>query len=308
MKNRKFKVKLWSKEELDHLADIYLKKEPKDLEIIFNRSRQAIAFQARKMSLGMRSCGIIFSQDQESKIVELYNNGKSPQKIAIELGSICTYGTIRNFLLKKNLSRSCSETSRINEEKRIGEKIGLLTLISRSMEPTKSGERESVWTCECACGNIKKIKTTYLITERGPTKSCGCFSKKGHEEISGSYWGSLKAGARNRKIEFDISIQDSWDLFLRQDRKCAISGLPICFAPKGQEKTASLDRIDSYLGYTIKNIQWVHKYVNFLKREVHDRDFFTIVKHIYEFQKLDKYETKDLLEAFKDSPYFHRFT
>jgi len=66
-----------------------------------------------------------------------------------------------------------------------------------------------------------------------------------------------------------------WGLFLNQDRKCALSGLPLVFgANHGKiEGTASLDRIDSSKGYTIDNVQWVHKIVNLMKQDSSDEEF-----------------------------------
>ena len=59
------------------------------------------------------------------------------------------------------------------------------------------------------------------------------------------------------------------DLFLQQDCKCALTGVPIAFTRKykgkGVNQTASLDRINSKVGYTPNNIQWVHKSVNVIK-------------------------------------------
>ena len=55
-----------------------------------------------------------------------------------------------------------------------------------------------------------------------------------------------------------------------------------------QGGTASLDRIDSKKGYTIDNIQWVHKDVNKMKMDLQEEDFFRIVKEIYEYKQLNK--------------------
>lgn len=37
--------------------------------------------------------------------------------------------------------------------------------------------------------------------------------------------------------------------------------------------TASLDRIDSTKGYTLDNIQWVHKHINVMKMDL-DQEYF----------------------------------
>jgi hypothetical protein len=47
-----------------------------------------------------------------------------------------------------------------------------------------------------------------------------------------------------------------------------------------------LDRIDSSKGYTIDNVQWVHKIVNIMKHDVEEKEFFNWCKLITERNKL----------------------
>lgn len=71
-----------------------------------------------------------------------------------------------------------------------------------------------------------------------------------------------------------MTIQDAWDLFLIQNRRCALSGALLEFPANGREKgTASLDRIDSGKGYVPGNVQWVHKRVNIMKNVVEQEEF-----------------------------------
>jgi len=63
---------------------------------------------------------------------------------------------------------------------------------------------------------------------------------------------------------------------LKQDKKCALSGVDIGFSKKTIDKhetTASLDRIDSSKGYIIENIQWIHKEVNRMKMDMDETRF-----------------------------------
>ena len=52
-----------------------------------------------------------------------------------------------------------------------------------------------------------------------------------------------------------------YDLFLKQDKKCKLTNLDISF----QNNTASLDRINSKIGYIEKNVVWVYKDINIMK-------------------------------------------
>jgi hypothetical protein len=72
-------------------------------------------------------------------------------------------------------------------------------------------------------------------------------------------------------MTINITLEYIWDLLLEQNRKCALTGLPLTFAKDYNkstlDQTASLDRIDSSVGYIIGNVQWVHKEINKIKRE-----------------------------------------
>lgn len=109
-------------------------------------------------------------------------------------------------------------------------------------------------------------------------------SYKGYEDLSGKIWSGIKYSAKRRGISFskDLTIQYAWELFIKQNKKCALSGLDISLNKCYKEKnTASLDRINSSKGYSKSNIQWVHKDVNFIKGSLNERDFVSFAKNIY---------------------------
>lgn len=100
----------------------------------------------------------------------------------------------------------------------------------------------------------------------------------------------VKYPAIARGHEFDFNILTTeylWGLFELQNRKCALTGVDLCFHnlkrhdPKtyngnchpDSNGTASLDRIDSSKGYVIGNVQWVHKDINIMKLD-HSVDYF----------------------------------
>ena len=90
----------------------------------------------------------------------------------------------------------------------------------------------------------------------------------GYMEISGTYWCQIAGSAKDRNISMSITIEDIWNKFIEQNRKCALSGVELTFGDgvnKYKNTTASLDRIDSLKGYTLDNIQWVHKDINQMK-------------------------------------------
>jgi hypothetical protein len=81
----------------------------------------------------------------------------------------------------------------------------------------------------------------------------------GYGEIQGAYWNSVRQGAKNRDIPLLITIQDIWELFLKQNRKCALTGQTLILAQCNKDHnignyTASLDRRDSHGPYSIDNV------------------------------------------------------
>ena len=170
-----------------------------------------------------------------------------------------------------------------------GEVFGRLTVVKHIYVPKRSGGLQLLWECECKCGNIISIITSSLTT--GNTKSCGCVRKLvgaehykwgGHGEISGDFWYTIKQGAIERELTFDLSIEDAWQLFLNQERKCALSQWPINFAPSLRRHliTASLDRIDSNKGYYLENVQWIHKDINRMKNSFEQAYFIEVCKAV----------------------------
>lgn len=172
----------------------------------------------------------------------------------------------------------------------IGHKYGKLTVMYEH-STTRNGHIR--YTCQCECGNTKNVLLTHL--RQGNTKSCGCDIPKGkthHQwngvgEISGQFWCShivrSANGDKGRRtpIELSISKEYVWDLFLKQDRKCKLSGLPLHFPKTSKGSyTASLDRIDSSLGYIEGNVQWVHKDINMMKNKYENSYFINICKLI----------------------------
>lgn len=158
-----------------------------------------------------------------------------------------------------------------------GKRFGKLVVIENL--GTKSNKHR-LWLCKCDCGNTKNVYHTHLV--RGLTKTCGCgyrgsdnFLWKGCGEISGGRWDTIKRKRRHSESRlFEISIKEAWNLFLEQERKCALSGIELEFGKTNKDKfTASLDRIDSSKGYTLDNVQWVHKDINRMKN-VFSQEYF----------------------------------
>lgn len=111
---------------------------------------------------------------------------------------------------------------------------------------------------------------------------------KGYGGLTGKFWSSIKISAKRRNISFEITIEEAWEQWLKQNGKCAYTDrkLELAILRKDFNKiTASLDRINSSKPYAKDNIQWVEKQVNLMKNTMSDKEFVTICKLITENRK-----------------------
>jgi hypothetical protein len=150
--------------------------------------------------------------------------------------------------------------------------------------------------CVCICGTKKSVRSWHLNNNK--TFSCGCTNTKGRfkaicvGDLSLSYYNSFKTKRLKKNIFFseDITMEFLWDLFLKQNKKCALSGIEIILNPRWSQQnhnrkselkqTASIDRIDNKLGYIIGNVQWVHKDINNIKGSLDENDLLYYCEQI----------------------------
>jgi hypothetical protein len=209
-------------------------------------------------------------------------NRESVNSIADSKG--CSISSIYTFLRKNKIQ--------IPELNLIDTKFGKFTVKSRIGSSGDCGKQAIYWKCECECGETRNYSTAAINSKK--FKSCGCFLKskerkrasknwKGYQDIQGKLWYIIQKGAIDRKLEFTIKIEEVWDLYIKQDRKCALSKLPIIFPASLREYgTASLDRIDSSKGYITGNVQWVHKDINQIKWNLDELYFVQLCKLVSE--------------------------
>ena len=172
---------------------------------------------------------------------------------------------------------------------KVGDRFG--RLVVKRVWTEKCGNHKSKETrceCLCDCGNTVVTQGRYLRAKH--KQSCNCLWKnmkgkdhhawRGHGDISSTLWSGIRWEAKNRAtrdIPFDITIEQGWELFVKQRGRCALTGEPIAFpkssVKKAGNRTASLDRIDSNGDYTLDNVQWVHKDINLMKMDLKQDQF-----------------------------------
>ena len=209
---------------------------------------------------------------KEYLIDQYINNKESCSTIARNLG-------VSDWWVITRLRKYGVSTNRASGKFLIditGKRFGHYTTIKRI---TSKGQM-TYWLCRCDCGRYSEVASPQL--RKGIAKSCGkCENSvhwKGEGEMSGQYFCVIKGGAKRRKIIFNIKKDYIWKLFLEQNKKCVITGLPLVFVHSygndSRLQTASLDRIDSTKGYEVGNVRWVHKTVNIMRWNMSDEQLY----------------------------------
>jgi len=106
-----------------------------------------------------------------------------------------------------------------------------------------------------------------------------------HKYIPNYLWYSLVKGSQSRNLLFEINTDQIWRLYIKQKKRCVLSGQSIKFSKIRGETTASIDRINSNLGYTIDNVQIVHKHINRLKMDWPEKDLYNMCDLISSYSK-----------------------
>jgi hypothetical protein len=134
----------------------------------------------------------------------------------------------------------------------------------------------------CSCGK-EFLRALSALTHKNPVKSClKCkqiySTVKAEQDWVGTkgiptrYYSRTKDGAKKRDLPFELSNEQMYSLYLAQTQSCALTGVPISFTANN----ASLDRIDSSGGYTVNNVQWVHKDINRMKNVFPQEHFVSL--------------------------------
>lgn len=216
-------------------------------------------------------------------------NGTTMVKYLCDCG---TEGIIRFGRIGKTISCGCHiKPELLNSYKKelVGTQINNIEILDIYFQDIKNSgyikknrrKQDTMVQAKCHCGSIFNTQLTQLQKY----KSCGCNRKsKRIATLSQAYLNTVKYGALTRNIEFDITLEQVWSLYEKQNRKCALTGLEIEFdlsRKKGYNQTASIDRIDSLSGYTVDNIQIVHKDINKMKFDLEQDKFLEYVRLIY---------------------------
>lgn len=153
-------------------------------------------------------------------------------------------------------------------------------------------EQKKTWSREdekFLIDNYGKMVSTQIAKELGKTwrsisnkafslglKTDRSSNRGTHDVIPATILTSLMYRATRNHGQESIDFDDNylWSLYEKQKRKCALTGWDILFTKEKGKNTASVDRIDSKKGYSIDNIQIIHKNINAMKLHFPDEYFY----------------------------------
>ena len=155
------------------------------------------------------------------------------------------------------------------------------------------------WEFVCECGESKWcdpssfFRKNYRACKECHKKSLGVrgashFRYKGTKDIPHRYFSALKQGAVARGLIFDISIDDIQEQLEEQNFLCVYTGTRLVFGNSVELGNASVDRINSQVGYVRGNIQIIDKKVNIMKWDMDEEEFLSLCKIITEHVSRDR--------------------
>lgn len=147
--------------------------------------------------------------------------------------------------------------------------------IVRYHDHNKHGQPRYIWRC-LKCKQEYGPNTGTDIARSPYSKCCPRrhdekANYKGYRLITGSKMTQYKDSARRRGLDFSVDAEYLWQVWEKQGGKCAYTGLTIQL-----NGDASLDRIDSSLGYVHGNVHWVLWKINRMKLNLPHEEFIEL--------------------------------
>lgn len=143
--------------------------------------------------------------------------------------------------------------------------------------------------CGCVQSYTTKAELNRAVKNNTLCRPCNNKSGRSHKgyykEIPKSWFDEKKRKSVQRNREWDITIEYIWNIYIKQGKVCALSGLPLDFNKDSDQGMVSIDRINNEKGYVKRNVQLLHKDVNFAKWTFNQKYFIELCKKIANNQK-----------------------
>lgn len=153
---------------------------------------------------------------------------------------------------------------------------------------TRTGKIVTTWTVRCKkCSRERTVKRRDHAKRHAGMVCKYCSNKNNHPqgELRGvriSFLRKYALQAAARGLAWNVTHDHLVDIADKQSRKCAMTGVPLCFSGDFEDITASLDRINNHVGYEKTNVQWVHKEINMMRGRMTTEQFVLRCRQVAE--------------------------
>ena len=146
--------------------------------------------------------------------------------------------------------------------------------------------------CPTCSKTVSHLRKSYCVGAHNAGQPCKACSNKTnhpagmHGPVRMAWYNRFRASAVTRGYCWDITVDDIASLYEIQRGRCALTGWSVSWSSVGWDHTASIDRIDNNLGYTLENIQLVHKDVNMARGTMGVEDFIEMCQAVAQNSKV----------------------
>lgn len=208
-----------------------------------------------------------------------YKSNKKYEYITDILLVKCSCGREKEYIAKnliENNPKTCRfcATTKIQDNDLLGTIINNNTVTEIIYDRYKNGRSVKRVLVKCLdCNNTKLIKLDTFLYEKSSCEICFKSKKSKFNTTNiNKYYKKLKAGAKQRKIEFLVDKEYLLEILKKQNNKCYYSDEYISL----EDGTASVDRTDNSKGYLKNNIRWVHRSINYMKGSFLEKEFIDL--------------------------------
>lgn len=139
--------------------------------------------------------------------------------------------------------------------------------------------------CSISCAITDRNKNTdYSNRKISPELLKHCNNRADEFSPFREFIRRIRKRSLENKTEFDLDLQYLKDLWEKQNGKCAYTNISLKL-PKYNQKgdriyTASIDRINSSIGYIKGNVQYLSTAINFMKNDMTHENTLKLIKLI----------------------------
>lgn len=136
--------------------------------------------------------------------------------------------------------------------------------------------------------NKEYQKQWYIKNKEKKLKQTAINRNKRNEEYPlKSLLSSVKSGAKQRNLVFEIDYNYISELWINQKELCYYTKIPMKLTSRKKDPyQVSIDRLDSDIGYTRNNVVLCCQAVNYMKNDYKLEEFTNFLKSLFEALKL----------------------